>query len=67
MSVQKPKGGCPICGKPNLDEEGKPIRHFPFCSSNCKMIDLDNWLSGRYFERLIETTPPSEQDDISDA
>lgn len=26
--------------------EGNQFR--PFCSERCKMIDLENWLSGRY-------------------
>ncbi len=25
---------------------GNPYR--PFCSRRCKLLDLDNWLSGRY-------------------
>ncbi len=26
--------------------KGSPFR--PFCSERCKLIDLDNWLAGRY-------------------
>jgi endogenous inhibitor of DNA gyrase (YacG/DUF329 family) len=36
---------CPICKK-EVSYKGNPFR--PFCSERCKMIDLDNWLSGRY-------------------
>jgi endogenous inhibitor of DNA gyrase (YacG/DUF329 family) len=36
---------CPTC-KQKTNFEGNPFR--PFCSERCKMIDLDNWLSGRY-------------------
>ncbi|HTV54518.1 MAG TPA: DNA gyrase inhibitor YacG [Terriglobia bacterium] len=36
---------CPICNK-ETKSEGNPYR--PFCSERCKMVDLDNWLSGRY-------------------
>ena len=36
---------CPIC-KQNVTWEGNAFR--PFCSERCKMIDLDNWLEGRY-------------------
>lgn len=36
---------CPICRK-NVTWEGNPFR--PFCSERCKLIDLDNWLAGRY-------------------
>ncbi|HMD96841.1 MAG TPA: DNA gyrase inhibitor YacG [Terriglobia bacterium] len=36
---------CPICGKETA-EKGNSFR--PFCSERCKLIDLDNWLQGRY-------------------
>jgi endogenous inhibitor of DNA gyrase (YacG/DUF329 family) len=36
---------CPVC-KQSASREGNPYR--PFCSQRCKMIDLDNWLEGRY-------------------
>ena len=36
---------CPICKK-EIGREGNP--YVPFCSERCKLIDLDNWLSGRY-------------------
>jgi len=36
---------CPVC-KRETAFEGNPFR--PFCSDRCKLIDLDNWLSGRY-------------------
>ena len=35
---------CPIC---KARFEGKPPS-FPFCSERCKLIDLSNWVSGRY-------------------
>ena len=35
---------CPICKGPF---EGKPSS-FPFCSERCKLLDLSNWISGRY-------------------
>jgi endogenous inhibitor of DNA gyrase (YacG/DUF329 family) len=53
----KTTSGCPICGKPNLDENGKPLKVFPFCCARCKDIDLDNWLSGRYFNMLTDPDP----------
>lgn len=35
---------CPICGKPvDLD-----LPSFPFCGDRCCLVDLDNWLEGRY-------------------
>lgn len=36
---------CPICKK-EVPYAGNPFR--PFCSERCKLIDLDNWLEGRY-------------------
>ncbi len=36
---------CPIC-KRDTPYEGNPYR--PFCSERCKLLDLDNWLEGRY-------------------
>ena len=39
-----------------MKSEGNLYR--PFCSERCKLIDLDNWLSGRY--RI--SSPISRQD-----
>jgi len=36
---------CPTCHKETL---GTDKLYRPFCSERCKLIDLDNWLSGRY-------------------
>jgi endogenous inhibitor of DNA gyrase (YacG/DUF329 family) len=36
---------CLICGRETV-YQGNPFR--PFCSERCKLIDLDNWLAGRY-------------------
>jgi len=33
---------CPECGKPSQRE------FYPFCSSRCRSMDLNRWLSGRY-------------------
>ena len=33
---------CPECGRPSVRE------HYPFCSSRCRDIDLNRWLSGSY-------------------
>lgn len=38
----RPKRKCPECGRPS-DREA-----YPFCSTRCKEIDLNRWLSGRY-------------------
>jgi uncharacterized protein len=58
---------CPIC-KRSVAMEGNPFR--PFCSERCKLIDLDNWLEGRYRvpappdvdeERFVEGTTPEPE------
>jgi endogenous inhibitor of DNA gyrase (YacG/DUF329 family) len=36
---------CPVCRQETF-AKGNPLR--PFCSERCKLIDLDNWLAGRY-------------------
>jgi len=38
----RPPKPCPECGKPSTRE------NYPFCSSRCKAIDLNRWLSGSY-------------------
>ena len=42
---------CPICGKPANDATR------PFCSSRCRDVDLNRWLSGTY------VVPGSENDE----
>jgi len=37
---------CPICRQETF-AQGNPLR--PFCSERCKLIDLGNWLAGRYY------------------
>jgi uncharacterized protein len=36
---------CPLCKKPVTDNTNPD---WPFCSERCRLLDLDNWLSGRY-------------------
>jgi len=43
---------CPIC-KTAVDEKAAAR---PFCSERCRMIDLGNWLDGRY--TLADDTEP---------
>ncbi|MGO9273627.1 MAG: DNA gyrase inhibitor YacG [Terriglobia bacterium] len=51
---------CPICEKETADQSNA---FRPFCSERCKLIDLDNWLQGRY--RI--STPIEEHDDAEEA
>jgi uncharacterized protein len=50
-----PSGGppkpCPVCGKP----AAKATR--PFCSSRCRDVDLNRWLSGSYVVPAAEDDP----------
>jgi uncharacterized protein len=38
----RPKRPCPECGRPSSRET------YPFCSTRCKQVDLNRWLSGSY-------------------
>ena len=51
---------CPIC-KHETVYAGNPFR--PFCSERCRLIDLDNWLEGRY---RIPVAGAEKQDDYSE-
>lgn len=35
---------CPTCKKSVPDDAAT----FPFCNPRCKLLDLGNWMSGRY-------------------
>ncbi len=45
---------CPTCGKKMIWSKDNPFR--PFCSEQCRMIDLGEWASGGY---RIEGAPGS--------
>lgn len=48
---------CPICGTTFADAHDAPRPSFPFCSNQCKLLDLGNWLDGAY--RL-----PADDDEV---
>lgn len=53
---------CAICAKAVDPAKENPA--FPFCSSRCKLLDLGNWLDGRYAvpgEPVRETEDEPEQ------
>ena len=31
-----------------MPDPGQPMGAFPFCSDRCRLIDLGNWLDGKY-------------------
>jgi len=35
---------CPLCKRPAAGDGPA----FPFCSPRCKLLDMGNWLDGRY-------------------
>jgi endogenous inhibitor of DNA gyrase (YacG/DUF329 family) len=49
----KPTRPCPICGKPSVQA------WHPFCSSRCKDIDLNRWLSDVYRAPTNEAPQPA--------
>lgn len=64
---------CPICGKELPVEIDGNSAIFPFCSQNCKYVDLNRWMNGEYvvseqltneqiFEQLSEQELPPEQE-----
>ena len=50
----RPPAKCPICGEPAVAE------FFPFSSKRCADVDLNRWLSGRYFIPAVEAEPETE-------
>jgi len=60
MSIPKPIGNdgtvfkCPICKTilPHAD-----VKTFPFCSERCRLMDLNNWVDGKYtLSRPVDPT-----------
>lgn len=49
----RPKRPCPECGRPSARET------YPFCSTRCKDIDLNRWLTGAY---VIRATDDEDED-----
>jgi endogenous inhibitor of DNA gyrase (YacG/DUF329 family) len=44
----RPKRPCPECGRPSSRDT------YPFCSTRCKNVDLNRWLTGAYVIRASE-------------
>jgi endogenous inhibitor of DNA gyrase (YacG/DUF329 family) len=46
-----------------MGPEAAPFR--PFCSERCKLVDLGNWLGGRYRipAESVEPAPPEEPEE----
>jgi uncharacterized protein len=52
---------CPTC-KQSVAPDAKS---FPFCSERCRLVDLGNWLDGRYriASQNDERKPGDDEDD----
>jgi endogenous inhibitor of DNA gyrase (YacG/DUF329 family) len=46
---------CPTCKKPVAEDNAA----FPFCTPRCKLLDLGNWISGRY---VVSSPVPFDED-----
>jgi endogenous inhibitor of DNA gyrase (YacG/DUF329 family) len=45
------KHKCPVCHKivkEPVQKHSKQVQFFPFCSEQCKLIDLGDWLDAKY-------------------
>ena len=50
---------CPTCKK-DVAEDAKS---FPFCSERCRLVDLGNWLDGKYrIASQNDERKPDEED-----
>jgi endogenous inhibitor of DNA gyrase (YacG/DUF329 family) len=47
---------CPHCGTSTRLDSRNPWR--PFCSERCKLVDLGDWLTGRYVIPVRDETAP---------
>jgi endogenous inhibitor of DNA gyrase (YacG/DUF329 family) len=59
---------CPTCKK-DLEDVPADYPPRPFCSPRCKLVDLDSWLSERYYisEPVSPMQPPPAQGDDDEA
>lgn len=46
-------GRCPQCSKPSLIAPANAWR--PFCSERCKLVDLGDWMNGRFAIPVAES------------
>ena len=53
----RPRRPCPECGRPSARET------YPFCSTRCKNVDLNRWLSGAYVLPGREEEPSGPESD----
>ena len=58
------KATCPICGNQVEGESLARLAYFPFCSKQCKLIDLGRWLDGTY---RLDPDEPDDAPEVEDA
>ena len=66
------KHRCPVCKKDvkvSPQEQSEEVKFFPFCSRQCKLIDLGAWLDAKYkiISELKSQKLPEPSDTSSDA
>lgn len=54
---------CPNCGK-LVEYEGNPWR--PFCSKDCKVLDLWNWFHEKYSIKVEESDEKTKVEEEAD-
>lgn len=54
-------GNCPRCNQRTRLDDSNTWR--PFCSQRCKLVDLGDWLNGRYAIPAEEAPSLGEDDD----
>ncbi len=59
--------GCRHCGKLLRYQKPEDLPYFPFCSKQCKLVDLDKWFEEdhRFSDSLLgpDAEAPGAQDD----
>jgi endogenous inhibitor of DNA gyrase (YacG/DUF329 family) len=57
------KRRCPICKKvikASAEKQSEEAKFLPFCSQRCKLIDLGDWLDGKY--KIVSKLPDAPPD-----
>ncbi len=62
MAEERPPP-CPTCERPLPSRDLKRLPHFPFCSRQCRLLDLGRWLDGDY---RVAGAPMTEEDLLDD-
>jgi endogenous inhibitor of DNA gyrase (YacG/DUF329 family) len=55
MRATRRRRRCPICRKPAVDE------FRPFCSADCRRVDLDRWLGEAYRIPVVGDAADAEE------